>query len=71
MDDELERMAEAIHKENPVAFEGLPLNWEHVTRSHPERAAEYREAARNRLKADEAMKRLADVPERASPDPQA
>lgn len=63
MMDEIERMAEAIHKERPVTFEGTALEWEHVVRSHPERASEYREAARNRLRADEAMKKLDGEPE--------
>ncbi|MDX7952152.1 hypothetical protein P7D22_13305 [Lichenihabitans sp. Uapishka_5] len=58
MDDEIERMAEAIHKEHPVTFEGKALDWEHVSRSHPDRAFEYREAARKRIRAEEAMNRL-------------
>lgn len=70
MDDQIERMAEAIHQAHPITLEGTALDWQHVTRSHPHRASEYREAARNRIKAEEAMKRLGepaqDYPEAAS-----
>ena len=61
MSDEVERVAEEIHRQYPVTVEGVSLDWDHVSRARPERAAVYREAARNRLKETEAMRRLADL----------
>ena len=62
MADEVEQMAEAIHRENPVRLNGVPLDLQEVVRTRPDRATEFREAARNRIRAAEAMKRLNEVP---------
>lgn len=58
MSDEVEQIAEEIYKQYPVTVEGVGLDWDHVNRSHPERAAIYRDAARNRLREAAAMRRL-------------
>lgn len=58
MSDEVERIAEEIHGQYPVTVAGVALDWEQVTRNHPERVAVFREAARNRLRESKALKLL-------------
>lgn len=60
--DNIDMMAKAIHDERPVTVEGLTLEWDDVVHSYPDRASEYREAARNRLRVEEAMDRLKNMP---------
>ena len=48
---EIEELAEAIHSIYPVTAEGEPLDWGHISRSHHERAAVYRDVARRLIEA--------------------